>query len=109
MVSAANEGANAVTFLVPTDPALLVGGTVRWFDGPHAGATMGVSAAGPTGLALDTQLAPGVAAGQRVRLREGCDHTLETCATRFANAINFQGEPFVPGNDLLARYPSPAA
>ena len=25
---------------------------------------------------------------------------------RFGNAVNFQGEPFLPGNDLLARYPS---
>jgi|GEM_PF-6257398 len=31
--------------------------------------------------------------------------TLQTCAQRFANAVNFRGEPFVPGNDLVARYP----
>jgi hypothetical protein len=39
-----------------------------------------------------------------VILREGCDHTLPTCAERFANAVNFQGEPFLPGNDLVVRY-----
>jgi hypothetical protein len=38
-------------------------------------------------------------------LREGCDHTIETCTSRFGNAANFRGEPFLPGNDLLARYP----
>jgi hypothetical protein len=42
----------------------------------------------------------------RVQLREGCDHVLETCANRFANAVNFQGEPFLPGNDLLTSYPA---
>jgi hypothetical protein len=47
-------------------------------------------------------------AGTRVELREGCDRRLETCATRFANAINFQGEPFLPGNDLITRYPVPS-
>ena len=46
--------------------------------------------------------------GSRALAMEGCDHTLETCATRFANAVNFQGEPFLPGNDLLTRYASPA-
>jgi hypothetical protein len=56
---------------------------------------------------LDTPLAADLAAGLRVIVREGCDHTLDTCATRFANAVNFQGEPFLPGNDLLTRYPVP--
>ena len=27
-----------------------------------------------------------------------------TCSARFGNAVNFRGEPFLPGNDLLARY-----
>ena len=44
----------------------------------------------------------------RALLKQGCDRTLTTCSQRFANAINFQGEPFLPGNDLVVRYPSPA-
>ena len=28
-----------------------------------------------------------------------------TCRDRFANAQNFRGEPHLPGNDLLTRYP----
>ena len=43
--------------------------------------------------------------GLRVLLREGCDRTVATCAARFGNAVNFQGEPFLPGNDMLAQYP----
>ena len=43
--------------------------------------------------------------GVRVRLTEGCDKSLATCAGRFANAANFRGEPHLPGNDLLTRYP----
>ena len=54
---------------------------------------------------IDGAVAPGI----RMLLREGCDRTLQTCATRFGNAVNFQGEPFLPGNDLVARYPSPAS
>ena len=46
-----------------------------------------------------------VESGCRVELREGCDKRLQTCAERFANAANFRGEPHLPGNDLLTRYP----
>lgn len=44
-------------------------------------------------------------AGVRVRLTEGCDKRFETCRSRFANSVNFRGEPHLPGNDLLTRYP----
>jgi uncharacterized phage protein (TIGR02218 family) len=106
---AADTEANAVTLDVvdAADPAAFVGGWLRWLDGPHAGLAMTVMAADESGLVLDTPLAADLAAGLRVIVREGCDHTLDTCATRFANAVNFQGEPFLPGNDLLTRYPVP--
>jgi uncharacterized phage protein (TIGR02218 family) len=38
-------------------------------------------------------------------LTEGCDRQLETCRSRFANVVNFRGEPYLPGTDLLTRYP----
>jgi len=53
---------------------------------------------------LDRPLVTGTAIGTRAELRAGCDHTIATCSSRFGNAINFRGEPFLPGNDLLARY-----
>lgn len=34
--------------------------------------------------------------GQNVDVTAGCDHTAETCATKFANLINFRGWPYVP-------------
>jgi len=46
-----------------------------------------------------------IAGGTPVRLTEGCDKRFETCRTRFANSANFRGEPHLPGNDLLTRYP----
>ena len=52
----------------------------------------------------DLRRAP-VEVGCRIELREGCDKRFETCVSRFANAINFRGEPHLPGNDLLTRYP----
>lgn len=98
---------NAVTLSGLTDPALYVGGTLRWLDGPQAGLIATILTGDAPGVfVLDTPIDPKVANGTLVRLREGCDHTLATCAARFANAANFRGEPHLPGNDLLVRYPS---
>lgn len=88
------------------DHALFAHGELRWRDGPLAGLGANVLAADARGLLLDR--APvGIAPGMRAFLREGCDHTISTCAARFANAANFQGEPFLPGTDYLAHYPQP--
>ena len=59
-------------------------------------------------LRFDRQLPDDLTVGARAIAIEGCDHTLATCASRFANAVNFRGEPFLPGNDLLVRYGNPA-
>lgn len=99
--------ANAVTLATDAAGEALLGGTLRWLDGPQAGIAMGIVAAAGGALTLDVALAADLSAGDRAVLLEGCPHTLAACAGRFANAIQFQGEPFLPGNDLVARYPSP--
>ncbi len=35
----------------------------------------------------------------------GCDKSLAVCRATFDNVLNFRGEPYVPGNDLLFRTP----
>ncbi|UIP07142.1 DUF2163 domain-containing protein [Erythrobacter sp. SDW2] len=104
-VSAVDQDRNAVTF-AGIDPQLHTFGSIRWLDGPQIGLTMEVVAVEGDELLLDTPLDSGTVPGMRAILRQGCDHTLATCHARFANAANFRGEPFLPGNDLLARYPS---
>ena len=101
--------ANSVRLNTAAAPADLVGGTLRWLDGPYAGQTMNVVGLAGAAHVLDTPLDQSPPLGARVILREGCDRTLATCASRFANAGNFQGEPHLPGNDLVTRYPSPTA
>lgn len=88
------------------DPAPFVGGELRWLDGPLAGLGTIALAADEDGLLFDRP-PDGAMPGMRALLREGCDHTIATCAARFGNAANFQGEPFLPGTDLLAHYPMP--
>ncbi len=34
----------------------------------------------------------------------GCDKRLATCRDKFSNAINFRGEPYLPGRDRALRY-----
>lgn len=81
-------------------------GWVRPVDGADAGMVLRVHSADNGWLMLERALSNRMTAGMRAIVREGCDHTLATCAARFGNAVNFQGEPFLPGNDLLTRYPS---
>lgn len=81
-------------------------GWIRPVDGPDTGLTATIHSVQDEWLILERALSDGNVPGMHVNVREGCDHTLSTCATRFANALNFQGEPHLPGNDLLTRYPS---
>lgn len=107
MIAACDVQANTVSFADPLDPSLYAGGSLRWLDGPQTGMVMGIMGQNDAGdLVLDSPISTETPSGTRVRLRQGCDHTLETCAQRFGNALNFRGEPFLPGNDLLVRYPS---
>ncbi|WP_369026592.1 DUF2163 domain-containing protein [Qipengyuania sp. RANM35] len=82
-------------------------GTVTFLDGTMAGLSARIIATSQVGLNLDRPVDPALATGARVKLREGCDKTIATCAGRFDNACNFRGEPFLPGNDMLAQYPMP--
>lgn len=102
-VSAVAAGRVAFSGLAP---AFYTGGDLRWLDGPLAGLSATVLVADESGVLLDRPVG-GVEPGMRALLREGCDHTIATCAARFGNAENFQGEPFLPGTDLLAHYPMP--
>lgn len=79
-----------------------VQGELAVLDGPNAGLVRRLLAEDGGWLVMDEPLA--LAAGARVRLREGCDKRFATCRERFANARNFRGEPHVPGADLLTRY-----
>lgn len=80
-------------------------GQLRWLTGACAGMTQMIVAQSGDDLFLDEPPPLAVAAGALALLTQGCDKRLATCATRFGNAANFRGEPFLPGMDLLTRYP----
>ncbi len=88
-----------------SDLARFVDGRLRALAGPNAGIDARVAAAGANWLEPFEPLPFALAPGTRVELREGCDKRFATCRDRFANALNFRGEPHVPGGDLLTRFP----
>lgn len=42
--------------------------------------------------------------GSKMRVYPGCDKRLTICVSKFANALNFRGEPFIPGQDEFTRF-----
>lgn len=80
-------------------------GLLRWFGGANGGLESAVIRSAGTTVTLRAPPRLEAAPGVLVELIEGCDKMLATCAARFGNVANFRGEPFLPGIDLLTRYP----
>jgi uncharacterized phage protein (TIGR02218 family) len=80
-------------------------GTLRWLTGANGGIVQAVADNGAETLTLADPPPFVVEAGARALLSEGCDRQLATCAERFGNVVHFRGEPYLPGTDLLTRYP----
>lgn len=81
------------------------GGLLRWFGGANGGLESAIARSEGASVTLHAVPAFPVEAGALVELVEGCDKSIATCAARFGNAANFRGEPYLPGIDLLTRYP----
>lgn len=81
------------------------GGRLRWFDGANAGLEAAVARSEGARVRLRAPVPFEAEAGALVELVEGCDKRWETCMARFGNGSNFRGEPFLPGMDLLTRWP----
>jgi uncharacterized phage protein (TIGR02218 family) len=80
-------------------------GIVRWMGGANGGLASTVRSSADATLTLRTPPCFVPEPGVLIELIEGCDKSIATCAARFGNAANFRGEPYLPGMDLLTRYP----
>jgi hypothetical protein len=83
------------------------GGVLTWETGDNAGRAIEVKSWLQAPAEITLFLPPGylVQPGDAFRVHPGCDKRLDTCVTRFANVLNFRGEPYVPGQDELLKYP----
>jgi uncharacterized phage protein (TIGR02218 family) len=94
----------AVEGLPAQSNGLFAYGSVRWLTGENTGLQVDIVSNSTNQIRLAIE-PPNVAVeGEMLLITQGCNKTMETCSSRFGNALNFRGEPFLPGNDLLTRY-----
>ncbi len=74
-------------------------GQIYFVDGANAGFTRSARAFDPTTkrIELDSRLPFPMAAGDKIIVALGCNRHILTCGGTFNNAINFRGEPYLPG------------
>lgn len=77
------------------------GGEIQWLTGANAGRRMEIKQFGNTQFTLVLPMPNNVAVGDTFNAIAGCDKTIGTCASQFSNAVNFRGEPYVPGMDKM--------
>lgn len=94
----------ALTLEQPVDARYLLG-RLRYLSGDNCGVSTIIIAVDGQEVRVRDLPRADVQTGCRIELREGCDKTFATCCARFGNAANFRGEPHLPGNDVLTRYP----
>jgi uncharacterized phage protein (TIGR02218 family) len=105
-VTATAAAVNAANQVI-TSPALAQAagyfdyGLITFITGANAGYSMEVQAYTPGVLNLFSAMPYEVVVGDVYTLSPGCDRHFKTCHTRFNNAVNFRGEPFLPGQDKL--------
>ena len=80
-------------------------GRLRILSGRHCGRAFDIIGNDAESFVISPFPRGGIESGARIEIVEGCDKQIATCAMRFGNAVNFRGEPYLPGNDLLTRYP----
>ncbi|MER2520939.1 MAG: DUF2163 domain-containing protein [Bdellovibrionales bacterium] len=81
------------------------GGLVTWTSGANAGRKMEIRSYATHAFALFLPMPGVIAVGDTYSLQPGCDKSFATCKARYNNAVNFRGEPHVPGTDQTLAYP----
>ena len=76
-------------------------GKITFSSGANDGISMEVKEFANGRFVLALPMPHEVDEGDAYSVVAGCDKTLNTCAGRFGNAVNFRGEPHVPGTDRL--------
>lgn len=78
------------------------GGLVTFAGGSNSGLKMEVKQSDAAGtITLVMPMPHAIAVSDAYSIVVGCDKTLTTCQSRFSNALNFRGEPHVPGLDAI--------
>jgi len=76
-------------------------GMVTFTSGANTGLSMEVRDFSNDRFGLFLPMPNTIAIGDSYTAIAGCDKVFDTCISRFSNAVNFRGEPHVPGTDKL--------
>ena len=86
-------------------------GLITLTTGPNAGVTREIKThtivSSTTQLDLRTNFPFPITSGETATLEAGCDRRFATCRDKFANNLNFHGEPLLPGNDAILKVARP--
>lgn len=78
-------------------------GIVTFLTGLNAGFSMDVKTFAPGVVTLAMTLPYPLTVGDTYSIVAGCDRLFGTCKARYNNVVNFRGEPYIPGQDVILR------
>lgn len=84
-------------------------GLITFTTGALAGRTFEIRSWDGTDLKMFLPLPLQPAPGDEFSITPGCNHTTDDCINKFNNIVNFKGEPFIPGPDVVLNYPDAVA
>jgi uncharacterized phage protein (TIGR02218 family) len=83
------------------DDAYFNFGKITFTSGENSGLSMEVKEYMKGKVTLVFPMPYTIETGNTFSIQAGCDKSFETCVARFNNAVNFRGEPHVPGIDKM--------
>jgi uncharacterized phage protein (TIGR02218 family) len=85
------------------------GGTALWLDGRRKNKRLRIERhqrQNGEDILYFVQDDPGLTqVGDQIRVIVGCNKSFSTCKEKFANQLNFQGFPHIPGEEFILKYP----
>jgi len=81
------------------------GGLIIWTSGANIGRKMEIRSFASGAFDLFLPMPSEIAVGDGYAIQPGCDKSFSNCCSRYNNAVNFRGEPHVPGTDAVLNYP----
>lgn len=78
-------------------------GIIEFTSGKNIGQKTEVKQFQYNSIILASELPYKIEVGDNFNITAGCDKQFSTCCNKFNNAINFRGEPHLPGTDILLK------
>lgn len=96
-----------VTSTTDAPDAFFQSGFVHFTTGNNAGVRMGINSwvQSTKTITMFLPMTQEISPGDELDLIAGCDKLRDTCMNDYDNIFNFRGEPDIPGNDQIFRYP----